>query len=551
MDAPVHGRSPMESDREGHATAASALAAGLAALGVARIFGVPGGGASLDIIAAAAAAGIGFTLARQETAAVLMAAAAAEVSGRPGAALVSRGPGLAAAATGLAHADLDRVPVIVITDGFTADQKGWVTHQVFDQASLAAPFVRAQAASTGDDVAACLARLVMAMAGPCRGPALLELTDAAARRPVCAGAPPALPSLPPPDSASAAAARSLLAESRRPAIVAGLEAREASVELRALAEALCAPVLVTYKAKGVVADANPLFAGVFTGGAAEAPLLHEADLILLAGADPVEFIPHPWRYTSPVLDITRFRRRRHYLEPACLLEGNVAASLAELLPAAFPRAWQETGIAAFRDSWRRRVAAPATPGRLGPDRVVTLAAELSAAAGIHPRVTIDAGAHMFSATSLWPAHAPGDVLISNGLATMGFALPAAIGAALADPGRPVVAFTGDGGLSMCLGELATATAAGAPVIVVVFNDCGLSLIEIKKGERAVPGDSLTWPRVDFAAVARGLGCDSFRAETEPAYRDALARALANRRAAVIDVLIDPSGYPAQIAGVRG
>ena len=77
----------------------------------------------------------------------------------------------------------------------------------------------------------------------------------------------------------------------------------ACAALRRLAEALGCPALVTYKAKGVVPDAHPLFAGVFTGGVAEAPVLSEADLILLAGADPVEFIPQPWRYGAPVVEI--------------------------------------------------------------------------------------------------------------------------------------------------------------------------------------------------------------------------------------------------------
>jgi acetolactate synthase-1/2/3 large subunit len=541
----------MDGEREPTTTAAEVLARGLAALGVTRIFGVPGGGASLEIIAAAAAAGVPFTLARQETAAVMMATATAEVTGRPGVALVSRGPGLSAAATGLAHAGLDRAPVLLLTDGFTQDERGWVTHQVFDQAGLAAPLVRAQTASTGDDVAPCLARLAAAMEGPCRGPALLELTDAAARRRAAPGAPPERPTLGSPNAASVAAARRLLAASQRPAIIVGLEACEASAELRALAEALAAPVLVTYKAKGVLADEDRLFGGVFTGGEAEAALLRRADVILLAGADPVEFIPQPWRYAAPVIDVARFRRPRHYIEPACVLDGPVPASVAALVPAATRSVWTEEEIATARAAWRARVAAGAAAGRIGPDLVVSIAAEACAAAGLHPRVTIDAGAHMFSATSLWPARAPGDVLISNGLATMGFALPAAIGAALAEPARRVLAFTGDGGLSMCLGELATAAAAGAAVIVIVFNDGGLSLIDIKKGGRAVPDDALAWPRADFAAVARGLGCDGFRAGTPEEYRDALARALGSQRSAVIDVQIDSSGYPAQIAGVRG
>ncbi len=543
-------------------TAAEELARWLTAHGVVRLFGVPGGGSSLDIIEAAARAGIPFTLARQESAAVLMAATTAEITGRPSAVLVTRGPGLAAAMNGLAHATLDRAPVLLISDGFTEAQRRFVTHQVLDQVALATPVVRAAEITNGEDIGACLARLAAAMEAPCRGPALLELADEAARKPAAAHAyaPPAPPA--PAASDAIASASALLATARRPAIIAGLEAREAAAETRALARALGAPVLVTYKAKGVVADDDPLFGGVFTAGAAEAPLLRRADLILLAGADPVEFIPQRWRYDAPVIDIARFARGTHYVTPACLLEGAVGPTLAALAAAvepapaavpanALPSDWTVEEIGAARAAWLSALANPGAPGRLGPERVVTLAAEACAAAGITPRAAVDAGAHMFSATTFWPATEPNGLLISNGLATMGFALPAAIAAALAAPGRPALAFTGDGGLLRCLGELATAASLRARVVVVVFNDAALSLIALKKAGRSLPEGSLDWAHPGFADAARGLGCAGVTVETEAAYRAALAAALAADGPTVIDVRIDPSGYPAQMTAARG
>lgn len=541
------------------ATAAEELARWFSAHGVARLFGVPGGGSSLDIIEAAARRGIPFVLTRGETAAVIMAATTAELTGSPGVALVTRGPGLAAAINGLAHATLDRAPVLLISDGFTAAQRCFVTHQVLDQTALASPVARATAITSGHDIAACLARLGAAMMGPCRGPALLELADEAARRPALPHpeAPPAPP--PSPDEAALAAARALIGRARRPVIIAGLEAVTAAAETRALAHALGAPVLATYKAKGVVGDDDALFGGVFTGGAAEAALLRRADLILLAGADPVEFIPQAWRYDAPVIDIARFARDTHYLAPACVIAGDVGPALAALAPAvshtgaanALASDWTVEEIGQLRAAWRAALATPAAPGRVGPDRVVTLAAEACAAAGIAPRAAVDAGAHMFSATSFWPAGEPGGVLISNGLATMGFALPAAIAAALAEPARPALAFTGDGGLLMCLGELATAAACRARVVVIVFNDAGLSLIALKQGGRHLPDGSLAWAAPGFAAVAHGLGCAGVTVETEEDYRAALAAALATDGPTVIDVRIDPSGYPAQMAAARG
>ncbi|WP_165943363.1 thiamine pyrophosphate-binding protein [Roseicella aquatilis] len=537
-------------------TGADAVAAALRAAGVARLYGVPGGGSSLDLIEAARARGLPFVLARQETAAVIMAATEAELSGRPGAVIVTRGPGVGNAANGMAQASLDRAPVLLLADGFAGAERAYANHQFFDHAGMLAPVTKAaaRAVETGGAPGAMTASLLAtAMAAP-RGPVLLELSAGAARAPAAPlpaiaaaapGAPPAGPALD--------AARRLLAEARRPVLVAGLEAAEpaACAALRALAERLGGPVLVTYKAKGVLPDEHPLFGGVFTGGEAEAPLLREADLILLAGADPVEFIPQPWRYAAPVIDLGTAPRPLHYRAPAAALYGPLAPALGALAEDVARSAWDHGTIAEQRAAWRARLANAPGNGGVSPQAVVTVAAEACRAAGRDPRVTVDAGAHMFPCTSFWPARRPGDLLISNGLATMGFALPAGIAAALHDPTRGALAFTGDGGLLMALGELATAAALGVKLTIVVFNDAALSLIDIKKGGRDLPEDALAGPTADFAGVMRALGGIGLRAADEAGYRAALTEALAAPGPALVDVRVDPGSYPAQIKALRG
>ena len=168
-----------------------------------------------------------------------------------------------------------------------------------------------------------------------------------------------------------------------------------------------------------------------------------------------------------------------------------------------------------------------------------------------PRATVDAGAHMFSATAFWPSSKPNDVLISNGLATMGFALPAGIASALHEPKRPAVAFTGDGGLMMCMGELATAVQERARIVVVVFNDGALSLIDIKQQSRKLPATGVRWKRFDFATAMRGMGGRGYRVRTLAEYRRALAKALAGTGPALVDVQVDPSGYQKQLRAMRG
>jgi acetolactate synthase-1/2/3 large subunit len=162
-----------------------------------------------------------------------------------------------------------------------------------------------------------------------------------------------------------------------------------------------------------------------------------------------------------------------------------------------------------------RAVVPEQPVALVPQEVVDLA---TAAAPKGSVATVDAGAHMLVAMPLWPADEPCSLLISSGLATMGFALPAAIAAALARPDRRVVCFTGDGGLGMALGELETLTA---------------------------------YRTIDFAAVATACGLPAARVASTDEYRAALRTAFDLPGPMLIDAVVDPSAYGAVLDAVRG
>jgi len=527
------------------------LVESFAARGVKRIFGVPGGGSSLDLIRAAEARGMAFVLARHETSAAIMALVSGEVDEAPGVALTTIGPGLANAVNGMACATLDRAPLCLVSDGHALPLTRFVTHQVFDQAALSAPVVKGHCRMEGDTPVDELEALLDLAQTPPYGAVHVELTGTAARRTVTHAR-----RRPPPRDSSPHAediqrAQELLARAARPVVIVGLEAcRPAyAAAVRKFCGRLDCPVLVTYKAKGVVPDSHPRTAGLFTGGTLESACIERADLIVLIGLDPVELIPRAWRYQAPVLDIGLAARPVHYVEPAVEIYGPLAATLEGLGAVGASAGWRGDEARTLRTQMLSRLACSASDG-IAPQRVVELAL---AAAGTRPRprVAVDAGAHMFSATAYWDCEAPRDLLISNGLATMGFALPAAIGAALAEPRRKVIAFTGDGGLAMCLGELMTAKQQATPVVVVVFNDASISLIDIKQQARDLPAEGVRWDRPDFARVAEGFGLHAWRARTEDEYRAAIESALASVGPALVDVHVDPSGYPAQIRALRG
>jgi acetolactate synthase-1/2/3 large subunit len=150
---------------------------------------------------------------------------------------------------------------------------------------------------------------------------------------------------------------------------------------------------------------------------------------------------------------------------------------------------------------------------------------------------------MLAVMPLWEVAEPRRLLISSGLATMGFALPAAIAAALCAPGRPVVAFTGDGGLGMTLAEIETAVRLVLRIVMVVFNDAALSLIKIKQRPGQGGGDAVDYGPVSFAGAAGSMGAAAAAVRSEAELAAALAAALRRDGPTVIDARVDPAGYP--------
>ena len=538
---------------------ADAIVWALAEAGARLMFGVPGGGPNLDVVGAAATAGLRFILAHGETAAVIMAATCADLTGTPGAVVVTRGPGLASAVNGIAHAALDRLPVVVIADTVPADASR-VSHQRIDQAGLGRSVAKA-AITVGrqhpGEVAAWIVRL--ALAEP-PGPVIANMDDSALEH-------SALEHSGPPTAAAGTSDASFLARAlrraRRPVLMLGAGAIGRTAAIRAALAGRGLPALHTYRARGIIPDSAAEAAGLVTGGTMEWPLLSAADLIIGLGVDEAEMIPAPWDYAARTILITEpdppsrpgpDRTYRGYFTGATALRmplAQAAEVLAEVLADGPGHDWPpDAGRAAKTDAAARLAsAAVASAGLLAPQQVV---ATVRACAPPETIATVDAGAHMLLAMPLWEVPEPRRLLVSSGLATMGYALPAAIAAALCAPQVPVVAFTGDGGLGMTLAEIETAVRLSLPVIVIVFNDAALSLIKLKQKPAGHGGDeAVSYRRVSFAAAATAMGAAGAAVTTERDLATALAAALRRPGPTVIDASVDPGGYLAVIDLSRG
>ena len=553
--------------------AAGAIVAALARAGTRLMFGVPGGGPNLDVVGAAEAAGLRFVLAHGETAATIMAATSADLTGAPGAVVVTRGPGLASAVNGIAHAALDRLPVVVIADT-VADAR--ISHQRIDQAALGRSVAKATVTVSGPPTAA--RAVATALAAP-PGPVIASMDDGTANK---QGSPwmndggadqrgprrvqngVEVQTLQAGQDMAARAGRAILAEAvagaRRPVLLLGTGAIPRTAAVRDALDGRGIPALHTYRARGVLPDSGAEAAGLVTGGTTEWPLLSAADLIVGLGVDEAEMIPARWDYAARTILVSEpgAPPSRGWFTGATELTMPLAEALDVL--AAGPGGTTEwpadAGRAARADAARRLVAAAvAAPGRLAPQQVVATA---RACAPLETIATVDAGAHMLAAMPLWDVPQPKMLLTSSGLATMGYALPAAIAAALClpqtqgAPEAPVLAFTGDGGLGMTLAEIETAVRLSLRVIVIVFNDAALSLIKIKQKPAGHGGDeAVRYRPVSFAAAAAAMGAAGAAVTSERELAAALADALARPGPTVIDAGVDPAGYPAIMDLSRG
>jgi acetolactate synthase I/II/III large subunit len=527
------------------------IAAVLVARGVRHAFGVPGGGSSSDVILAATACGIRFVLSQTETGGALMAAAQGEVTGYPGVSVTTLGPGVASVVNGVAHASLDRSPLLLLADAPATPTAIVGVHQRIEQAELLRPITKAQIVVRDTGVEEAMSEAFAASTAPPPGPVYVELafsSDPQARPAVARQEPSPAPVEPDRGASDTEEQlRAVVAAAKRPLALIGLEVRsdEEIEAVRAFCDEFDIPALVTYKAKGVIPDASPRFAGVLTNATIERRVLERADLLIAIGLDPVELLARPWPHTAPVVDVGVALHAASQLPVRGRFGENLVDGIARV-SSALART-EGSGWAHAEGRRGRALLVVGGSARLTPTLAIS---ELSRRWAGSARATIDAGAHMLPAMLLWPAEHRADLLISNGLSTMGYALPAAIGAALLEPTRRVIALTGDGGLLMCLGELATLAREALDVCVVVFDDRALSLIKLKQEQRGRPA-GVDLGTVDWPAVASAMGIPGCGVRTVAELRTAMAEADSHHGPSLLAIRVESSDYSSVLKALRG
>jgi acetolactate synthase I/II/III large subunit len=514
--------------------------------GLERAFGLPGGEA-VAILEGLRQVGVPFVLTHHESPAGYMAGATGLLSGVPGLCIATRGPGAVNMVSPVAMAYLDRLPLIAVSGDLEPSQVGHFTHQWLDLVSLFKPITKYSGQIRASNITTELPKAVEIARSGRPGPVYLafpgsesvkdvpDLDDLSIEEIATRYAPekssPTRPNLDRVIGAMRAA--------KKPILMAGLGVSYAKTgsQLRALAEQLRAPVTMTAQSKGHFPEDHPLFAGTF-GVYTDAPvyeLIEEADLIVAVGLDGVEFFK-PWKIETPVISMAPSDADDPSYTPEVAVNGDLAWMLDTLRQEVEPKdSWTLQRIAECRQA----VDALMTPdvdehsGEVAPQAIVRDLRQVLPRNGI---ITVDVGAHKLVLTAQWPAYDPETYLTTNGLSSMGYAIPGAMAAKLAKPDAPVVAAIGDGGFLMFTGELETIARLNLAVVVVVLNDGGLSSIKVKQAQRKIPTIGGEFGETDYAGVARDFGLLGFKASTREEFRTVLSQALESGRGAVVEVM---------------
>lgn len=525
---------------------AEILAQTIRAAGIDTVFGLPGG-ENAEVLDAMRREGLAFILVRNEDSAVFMADATARLTGKPGVALTTLGPGVVNAYCGVAHAFLDRAPILLLTAQSDGRILGKHTHQVIDLQASLKPVTKMTRELTNVGTRQAVEEALQLTMDGRPGPVHLGISSFMAGQEVVEESVEKALKIQtkkwsPPDISAAGA---FLANAKRPVIVAGLglEPEKPYEAIRQLAEAAHAPVIVTPKAKGAIADDHPLSAGTFGLTHTDPPyeILEESDCIVAIGFDVVELV-RVWDHEQPLIWVAPWSNDDPKL-PAVKHEfvGLMRPILEQFAEADYDPypSWGKSRVAAFRSKQgQSKLPVPAVE-RLLPQTV------LSSLRRYVPRqtvVTTDVGAHKIFAALTWPTYTPNSYLLSNGLSAMGVGLPAAIAAARVTR-ETVVCITGDGGMAMVIGELGLLRELDLPVIVVVMSDNALDLIRSAQIKRGKPPFGTEFNNPDYAKIAQAFGIRFFRVGSEEECVAAIKSALAISRPTLIEALIDPAGYP--------
>ncbi|WP_105101425.1 5-guanidino-2-oxopentanoate decarboxylase [Microbulbifer pacificus] len=509
------------------------------------VFGIPGVH-TIELYRGLPGSGLTHITPRHEQGAAFMADGYARASGKPGVCFLITGPGVTNAATAMAQAYSDSIPMLVISAVNRREDLGTGRgrlHELPRQQDVTRGFcVWQHALTSAEQLPEVLARAFQVMHAPRPGPVHIEipidLFPAPMRNPLThyrAVNPTALPAAP---AETIATAAQWLAEARSPVILLGGGAQAASAEATALSEKLAAPVFLSLAAKGIVDERHPLCGGANLSFSNVRERVENADVVLAVATELAEtdrnLVRDNYRFNGKLIRVD--------LDPAqlvcnanpdlaiCADARNALAQLSESLPAADPERQQHTTaevedlLYGCRQEWwpgseERYPWVRALRDALPEDGVLVTDSTQLAYNTNHALKLFQPRSH---------------ITCTTGYGTLGFALPAAIGAALSSP-RPVIALIGDGGIMFTLGELAAAVEQQLALPILVWNNSGYGEIRDFMDQAVVEQEGVNLRAPDFVALARAFGAEGCRISKPEQLNSAVLEAFARKGPTLIEI----------------
>lgn len=516
--------------------------------GVKHIFGVPGE-ENLAFMDAVLDSDIEFITTRHETGAAFMAGMMGRLTGKPGVCLSTLGPGATNMLTGVADANMDRSPLVAITAQAGLNRQHKESHQTYNLVELYRPVTKWNASIRAGEITPEVVRKAFSKAMDEKpGATHIELPEDIAGMDVDVS--PLDTTYEKPNSVEAkdetiTEAARLINQAKKPLILCGngITRDFAAKEIQAFAEKVMTPVTETFMGKGAIPWESPLW--LMTAGVPGKDWINcgfnYADLIITVGFDMAEYPPAKWNKSqTPILHIDSMEAETDAHYPVRL---NVVGDLSENLRKITETVHKRKKIDPFYEDLREKMRADSREfenDNSYPVKPQKIVADLQSVLAKDDIVLSDVGAHKVWMGRMYHADEPNTCLISNGLASMGYALPGAIAAKMVHPDKNVVAVAGDGALQMTGMELETAVRLNLPIVILLWRDGGYGLIEWKQEIEYGRSSNIKFGDPDFVALAKAYGAEGFRIEKTEELAPTLEKALKLKKPVLIDCPVDYS-----------
>jgi acetolactate synthase I/II/III large subunit len=521
----------------------------LEAEGVKYVFGIPGE-ETLDLNESLSDSSIDFIPVRHEQGGAYMADAYGRLTGRAGVCLGTLGPGATNLVTAVADAFLDRSPLVALTGQSDLERMHKESHQYIDLLAIMRPVVKWNARVSSPEIVPEVVRKAFKVAESEKpGSTHLELPEDVMMRPLDASPLPRhAPVQPEPGMRELQRATEVIMAAENPIILAGNGAirTHASRALRAFVHTTGIPVAETFMAKGLLDYEDPHALGTVGLQARDYELagFDDADVVISVGYDLVEHKPEHWNPRADkkivVIDTVAAEIDEFFM-PEVELIGDIAHVLARLAAGCSRKDASTNGDGS--DRLRHLVFGALRDAReddqfpMRPPRVLS---DIRQALRRSDVLVSDVGLHKLWIGRMFPAHEPGTVLIANGLAGMGFALPTGIAAKLVDPDRHVITVSGDGGFLMNCQELETAVRLKTAVVNVIWENHQFGSIVWKQDKKFGRHFGVDFGNPDFVKLAEAFGAPAWRCASAGEFSQRLSHALTLDVPSVIVVPIDYS-----------